>query len=143
MRKPFIIANWKMNKNVHESVEFAKAIQDAVPVNGEVGIAAQALSLYSMKEAIGNSPLQIIAQNAGTQASGAWTGEISIKSLADAGVSYVILGHLERRLLFHESNEEISKKVATALRFGVTPIICTDEEKTLTEVNGELCYAFH
>lgn len=143
MRKPFIIANWKMNKNVQESVEFAKTMQDAVPLGEDVGIAAQALALYSMRAAIGDSPLRIIAQNAGSQPSGAQTGEISIESLADAGVSHVILGHLERRLLFHESNEEIGKKVATALQFGVTPIICTDEEKIQVTIDGEQHYFFH
>lgn len=142
MRKPFIIANWKMHKNVHESVAFAKAVQNEMPVDTEVGIAAQAISIYSMKKAIGNSPLQIIAQNSSTQTSGALTGEISIKDLANAGASYVILGHLERRLIFHESNKEISKKVATALKYGVTPIICTDEEKSIMRAAGEEHYVF-
>ena len=50
MRKPFIIANWKMNKNVHESVAFVKAIKEKLPANKEIGIAAQAVSLYNMKK---------------------------------------------------------------------------------------------
>ncbi len=142
MRTPLIIANWKMNKNIHESVEFVKMICSQLPSNITVGIAGQALALYSMKQAAGNSRLQIIAQNAAAAVAGPYTGEISMQSLAEIGVSSVILGHLERRRLFHESNAEIAKKVLTALHLGITPIICTDEEQIPLEVDGQLHYAF-
>lgn len=142
MRKPFIIANWKMNKNVHESVAFVKAIKEKLPTNKEIGIAAQAVSLYNMKEVAGNSNLQIIAQNASAELEGPYTGEISMRSLADAGVTYVMLGHLERRRLFNESNDSINQKVLAALQVGIIPIICTDEEMVQTEVNGKIHYVF-
>lgn len=142
MRTPLIIANWKMNKNVHESVEFVKMICNRLPANVTVGIAAQALALYSMKQAAGNSRLQVIAQNGAAAISGPYTGEISMQSLAEIGVSYVILGHLERRRLFHESNAEIARKVLTALHLGITPIVCTDEEQISLEVDGKLHHAF-
>ena len=132
MRKPFIIANWKMNKNVHESVALDK----------EIGIAAQAVSLYNMKKVAGSSNLQIIAQNASAELEGPYTGEISMRSLADAGVTYVMLGHLERRRLFNESNDSINQKVLAALNAGIIPIICTDEEMVQTEVNGQIHYVF-
>ena len=109
MRKPFIIANWKMNKNVHESVAFVKAIKGKLPADKEIGIAAQAVSLYNMKKVAASSNLQIIAQNASAELEGPYTGEISMRSLADAGVTYVMLGHLERRRLFNESNDSIKK----------------------------------
>lgn len=114
MRKPFIIANWKMNKNVHESVAFVKAIKEKLPANKEIGIAAQAVSLYNMKKVAGSSNLQIIAQNASAELEGPYTGEISMRSLADAGVTYVMLGHLERRRLFNESNDSINQKIGRA-----------------------------
>lgn len=142
MRRPFIIANWKMNKNIHESVDFVKAIKNQLPANEDVGIAAQALSLFDMKEAAGNSNLQIIAQNASWHEDGPYTGEISLSSLADAGTTYVILGHLERRRLFNESNLAIHQKVKAALHYGISPIVCTDEEMVQTEVNGEIHYVF-
>lgn len=142
MRRPFIIANWKMNKNIHESIKFVEAIKDRLPKNEDVGIAAQALSLFDMKRAAGNSNLQIIAQNASWHKDGPYTGEISLRSLADAGTTYAIFGHLERRRLFHESNLAIHQKVKAALNYGIIPIICTDEEMAQTETNGEVHYVF-
>lgn len=145
MRKPFIAANWKMHKNVAESVDFVKQIKDKLPneKDMEVGIAAQAFSLPSMVQAAGKSGLKIIAQNAGAEYSGPYTGEISLRGLYDAGVSYVMLGHIERRRLFGETNEDVHKKVQLALQRGVTPIICTDETMVQQEVNGEIHYVFH
>lgn len=142
MRKPFIVANWKMNKNVHESVAFVKKIVDQLPSTVEVGIAAQAVSLYNMKQAAQDSQLQIIAQNASAREDGPYTGEISLRTLKDAGATYVMLGHLERRRLFNESNTIINKKVLAALRMGITPIVCTDEEMVQAEVNGKISYVF-
>ena len=144
MRKPFIAANWKMHKNVQESVEFVDAIKGKLPdpQEVEVGIAAQAFALPSMVQAADDSGLKIIAQNAAAEYSGAFTGEISLRGLADAGVSYVMLGHIERRHLFHEDNELVNRKVLAALQMGVTPIICTDETMVQKEVNGEIHYVF-
>lgn len=78
MRKPFIAANWKMHKNVQESVEFVDAIKGKLPdpQEVEVGIAAQAFALPSMVQAADDSGLKIIAQNAAAEYSGAFTGEI-------------------------------------------------------------------
>jgi len=84
MRKPFIAANWKMHKNVQESVEFVDAIKGKLPdpQEVEVGIAAQAFALPSMVHAADDSGLKIIAQNAAAEYSGAFTGEISLRGLA-------------------------------------------------------------
>lgn len=142
MRKPFIIGNWKMNKNVQESVDFVNQIKEKLPENKEIGIAAQAVSLYNMKQMAGTSDLQIIAQNASGENEGPYTGEISMRSLADAGVTYVMLGHLERRRLFNESNTAINQKVLAALKAGLVPIICIDEEMVQAEINGQVHYVF-
>ncbi len=145
MRKPFIVANWKMHKNVKESVDFVNQIKSKLPDPNkmEVGIAAQAFALPSMVEAAGNSGLRIIAQNAAAEYSGPYTGEVSLRGLADAGVSYVMLGHIERRRLFGETNASVHKKVQAALQRGVTPIICTDETMVQQVVNDEIHYVFH
>lgn len=144
MRKPFIIANWKMHKNIEESVAFINQIKAALPqvADEEVGIAAQAVALSSMKQTAQGTNLQIIAQNAASELAGPYTGEISARSLADAGASYVMLGHLERRRLFHEDNQIINQKVRSALTTGITPIICTDDKMVQAEVNGEIHYVF-
>ena len=145
MRKPFIVANWKMHKNVQESVDFVNQIKSKLPDPNkmEVGIAAQAFALPSMVKAAGNSGLRIIAQNAAAEYSGPYTGAVSLRGLADAGVSYVMLGHIERRRLFGETNTSVHKKVQAALQRGITPIICTDETMVQQVVNDEIHYVFH
>ena len=133
-----------MHKNIQESVEFIKQIRECLPQAGveEVGIAAQAVALANMKQMVQGANLQIIAQNAASELVGPYTGEISVRCLADAGASYVMLGHLERRRLFHEDNETINQKVLTALATGLTPIICTDDKMVQAEINGEIHYIF-
>lgn len=144
MRKPFIAANWKMHKDVQESVDFVKAIKDKLPdpQKVEVGIAPQAIALHSMKQAAGKSGLKIIAQNCAAEYSGPYTGEISLRGLRDSGIDYAMLGHIERRRLFNENNTAVNKKVLAAVQMGVTPIICTDEEMVQKEINGEIHYVF-
>lgn len=144
MRKPFIAANWKMHKNIAESVDFVNQIKDKLPdpAKVEVGIAPQAFALYSMVQAARNSGLKIIAQNAAAEYNGPFTGEISLRGLHDLGINYAMLGHIERRRLFGENNTAVHKKVKAALQMGVTPIICTDETMVQKEVNGEIHYVF-
>ena len=142
MRKPFIAANWKMHKNVAESVDFVNQIKGQLPdpAKVEVGIAPQAFALYSMAQAAGKSGLKIIAQNAAAEYNGPFTGELSLRGLRDLGTDYVMLGHIERRRLFGEDNETVNRKVNAALQMGITPIICTDETMVQKEVNGEISY---
>ncbi|MDO4903760.1 MAG: triose-phosphate isomerase [Limosilactobacillus sp.] len=144
MRKPFIVANWKMHKNVAESVDFVNQIKDKLPDPDkvEVGISPQAFALHSMKQAAGDSGLRIIAQNAAAEFSGPFTGELSLRGLRDLGTDYVMLGHIERRRMFGENNAAVNKKVESALQMGVTPIICTDETMVQKVVNGEIHYVF-
>lgn len=138
MRKPFIFANWKMHKTVQESVAFVKAIKDHLPdpKKVEVGIAGQALALYSMHEAAGRSGFRIIAQNDAPQLSGPFTEEISMRGLNQARVSHVMLGHIERRRLFNERMRLFIRR----LKPGVTPIVCTDETMIQREMNSEIHY---
>lgn len=141
MRKPFIIANWKMNKNVDEALNFLDDILGALPDSEkeDVGIAPQAFAIYPMMQLTRTIPLQIIGQNAAAKCNGAYTGEISVRDLAAMGVNYVMLGHAERRSIFKESNQIINQKILTALREGVSPIVCTNgDQKTVTKLGH--CY---
>lgn len=142
MRKPFVAANWKMYKSVSEALGFVRAVKDRLPAPElvECGIAANFLALAPMIKEAG--PLEIIAQNAAAEFEGAFTGEVSPKALADLGFKYVLLGHIERRRLFGESDQLVNQKVLAALQCGLTPIICADETMVQKEFNGSVHYVF-
>lgn len=130
MRKKIVAGNWKMNKNTAEALELAQGLKGLVAdVNGvEVVICPPFTLLAEVKKAIAGSNIKLGAQNMHTEEKGAFTGEISPLMLKDVGVEYVILGHSERREYFKETNEFINKKVKTAIKFGMTPILCVGEK---------------
>lgn len=142
MRKPFIIANWKMHKNVEQSVAFLHKVLDQLPNSDhvDIGIAPQSFAIYPMIKVAEQTNLQIISQNAAAKYDGAYTGEISVKDLKDMGIHYVMLGHSERRRFFHESNQIVNQKVLAAANIGVIPIVCTNEEEESIIVNNKKYY---
>jgi len=129
MRKPFICGNWKMNKNVEEAeamITELKAKVEGVD-NVEMGICSTALCLTTVKEAAAGSDIVTGAENIYWKDSGAYTGEISAKMLADSDIEYTIIGHSERREIFGESDYEVNKKVHSALENDVKAIVCVGE----------------
>lgn len=136
MRKPIIAGNWKMNKTLSEAVAFVEEVKNNIPSTDKVdaAICAPALFLAPMVEAAKGSNLKLGAQNMYDKDSGAYTGEISPVMLADLGVTYVILGHSERREYFGESDAFINSKTKKAFEHGLTPIVCVGE--TLEEREG-------
>ncbi len=127
-RKPLIAGNWKMNLNIKESVELVSAI--AAGMTGsevDVLVAPPFTALTAVRQAIQGSSIFLGAQNMCNELSGAYTGEISGNMLQDAGCTHVILGHSERRSLFHETSELIDLKVKTAISLGLIPIMCIGE----------------
>ena len=131
MRKPIIAGNWKMNKTVQEAKDFVNELP-ALPDTNEVDsvICAPTLQLDALvnltKEGVAEG-LQIGAQNAHFEDSGAFTGETSPAALEDLGVKYVVLGHSERREYFGETDEDVNKKALTVFSHNMTPIICVGE----------------
>ena len=117
-----------MNKNYDEALEFIKAVADKVPSSDKVetAICAPALYLRSLVEHQGEN-LRIGAQNMHFEANGAFTGEIAPGMLKDLGVTYVILGHSERREMFNETDETVNKKTHAAFANGLVPIVCCGE----------------
>ncbi|MFO8056738.1 MAG: triose-phosphate isomerase [bacterium] len=128
MRKPFIAGNWKLNLTSGEAVELAKKVADAAAeLDIEVGIAPVYTVIPAVREAIKGSGVHLMAQNLFWEDSGAYTGEVSAPMLKDAGCTYVIIGHSERRQYFNETDETVNKRLKAALSHGLTPIVCIGE----------------
>jgi triosephosphate isomerase len=134
MRKWIVAGNWKMHNTIAESVALAKAIKDGASgfQDGTIILAPPFTALFNVGETIKGSSVLLAAQNMYYEDKGAFTGEISPAMLKDAGCSYAIIGHSERRKYFHEQDNDVNLKVKKALTAGLTPIMCvgeTDEER--------------
>ncbi len=131
MRKPFLAANWKMNKTVKEGLEFLEAFLPAIKgIEGrDVVIAPPFTALHALSNALERESCSVAlaAQNMHHEEKGAYTGEISPVMLNELGARWVILGHSERRHIFGEQDDVISKKVTSAIRHGIGPILCIGE----------------
>ncbi|WP_281890717.1 triose-phosphate isomerase [Paenibacillus sp. YYML68] len=129
MRTPIIAGNWKMFKTVGESVSFIHEVKGQAEVEGvESVICAPYTNLPALVEAVKGTSIKIGAQNVHFEDNGAFTGEISGLMLKDLGVSYVIIGHSERRAYFAETDETVNKKVHASFKHGLTPIVCVGEK---------------
>jgi len=120
-----------MHKTIREAVDLASRLRKKLtgPLDRDVAIAPSFTALYAVAEALKGSEIQLCAQNLheNIRGEGAYTGEVSAPMLVDAGCEYVIVGHSERRTLFGEKDEVINKKLRTALKFGLRPILCIGE----------------
>jgi len=129
MRTPFIAANWKMHKTVHETLcfikEFRTLAKDVHDV--EIVIAPPFTALRAAVEAAHGSNIGVAAQNLHWEREGAFTGEISAGLLKEAGAEYVLIGHSERRRLFGETDETVNRKLAAAVAVHLTAIVCIGE----------------
>jgi triosephosphate isomerase len=130
MRKPIVAANWKMFKTPGETAEFLKNFtvlaKDEQRV--EIVIAPPYVSLAAAVASLGqHDGIRLAAQNMHHETSGAFTGEISPAMLREMLITYVILGHSERRSLFGETDAFINKKVLAAHAWHLRPILCVGE----------------
>lgn len=135
MRKKFIIANWKMNLSLNEASDFALKLKSQAGKKNYIDIAICPPFLYitNLINIFEGSKIQLGAQNVFFKEKGAYTGEISPKMLKDLQVKFVIIGHSERRLHFHETDEAINQKIKSALNFEITPIFCVGENLNTRE----------
>ncbi len=133
VRKPIIAGNWKMNKTIGEAKTFVQEVKGLIPHSSKVDsvVCAPALFLDCLVDYTTGTDLKIGAQNMHFEDSGAFTGEISPLALKDLRVSYVIIGHSERREMFAETDETVNKKVHAAFAHQLVPIVCCGE--TLAE----------
>ena len=129
MRTPFIAANWKMFKTVHESVVFVKEFRAVVKdmTDVEIVIAPPFTAIHAAAEAARNSPICIASQDVSWEKEGAFTGEVSVGMIKEAGAEFAIVGHSERRRLFGETDETVNRKTVATLAGGLFPIVCIGE----------------
>ena len=128
-RKTIIAGNWKMNLDAESAKQFIRDLKPAAIKAKwcEVVLCVPFLQIPAAVRAARGAKIAIGAQNCHFEESGAFTGEISPKMLADAGVKYVIIGHSERRRDNNETDSTVNKKVLAALQAGLRPIICVGE----------------
>lgn len=126
--KKLVIANWKMNLNVHEASLYLHRLAKAVKTHRsvEVVLAPTMLTLQTLSLQINFRQFKLAAQNFYWRDHGTFTGEVSAAQLRGI-VSYGLVGHSERRHIFHESDKDVRAKVQAAIRNGIRPILCIGE----------------
>jgi len=135
MRTPIIAGNWKMNNTIAATkalvTELIPLVKDA---KAEVVICTPYTDLATAVELTKGTNIKVGAENVHWAEKGAFTGEISADMLVELGVTYVIIGHSERRQYFGETDQTVNARVKAALAKGLKPIICVGE--TLEEREG-------
>ena len=128
MRKKVIAGNWKMNMLPNEAMKF---IEDLAPLvkdtKHEVILWVPYTDLFYALLTVQGTNIKIGAQNMHFEEKGAYTGEVSGKMLKSINVEYVIIGHSERRQYFAETDETVNKKIKSAFKYGLKPIVCVGE----------------
>ena len=144
---PFIAGNWKLHKTIPEALDLAKDISSAAQESkdAEMVLIPPFTALSSLKNLLSSSQIKIGAQNVYWEDSGAFTGEISAPLLKDAGCSYVLIGHSERRQYFGETNTKVNQKIKASLKHGIGPVLCCGEtleerehNQTLSKIDDQL-----
>jgi triosephosphate isomerase len=142
-RLPIVVGNWKLHNNLSESIALATEVKNGTSAlrEVEVGIAPVYTALSAVGQRLEGSKLRLCAQDVFWEEKGAWTGSVSAAQLADVGVSYVIVGHSERRQHFGELDASVGLKAKAVLKAGLVPIVCvgeTDKERDANETFGRI-----
>jgi len=140
MRKVLIAGNWKMNGSRDSIKALLDGLKSGISAvdKADVAVCAPYIYLSDVADQLEGTPIAWGAQNVSTEASGAFTGEISASMIKDFSCSYIIVGHSERRTLYGETDDIVAKKFGVVLEAGMTPIFCIGEtleerEKGVTE----------
>jgi triosephosphate isomerase len=152
MRKKLIAGNWKMYKTPQQAASFIRDFLSLVSGHDrdEILVCPSFVCLPAAVEAARGSAVAVGAQNLHWEKEGAFTGEVSAEMLLAVGCNHVIIGHSERRQYFAETDDTVNLKLKTALKAGMTPIVCVGEvmeerEAGLTEdvLRRQCLRAFH
>jgi triosephosphate isomerase len=129
MRIPIMAGNWKMYKTATEAVAFVTQLKKELGDwdKTEAVVAPSFVALAPVAASLKGTRICVAAQNCYWEEQGAYTGEVSVPMLRDAGCRYVIIGHSERRAKFGEQDEQVNKKAKAVLAHGLLPIVCVGE----------------
>lgn len=141
----WIGTSWKMNKTLVEAREYALGLRAELSGRNLASIqpfvVPPATALAAVADILdGDDHVLLGAQNAHWEDSGAWTGELSVPQVADAGARMVEIGHSERREHFGETDETVRRKVAATLRHGLIPLLCIGEPAEVKDDGGSTRY---
>ena len=139
MRKPIIAGNWKMNNTIADTkaliTDLAPLVKDAAC---DVVICTPYTDLATAVEMTKGTNIHVGAENVHWAEKGAFTGEISLPMLKEAGVGYCVIGHSERRQYFNETDETVNRKLKKVLsESGIIPILCVGENLEQREAGNE------
>ena len=129
MRTPVFAANWKMHKTVRDATAFVREFAALAKTidTADLVIAPPFTALAAAAEVARSTRLEIAAQDLYFEREGAFTGEVSATMIKDAGATFAIVGHSERRRLFGDTDEWVNRKARAAISADLTPIICVGE----------------
>jgi triosephosphate isomerase len=139
--RPLVAGNWKMNglsRNLDEVAAVCASLAGGAAGSAELVICPPATLLAAAAALVSGSSLGLGGQDCHSESSGAFTGDLSAEMLKDAGASYVILGHSERRAGHGETSEIVRAKALTAARAGLVAIICVGETLSEREAGAAL-----
>ncbi len=128
-RKALIAANWKMYKTPAEATQFVEAFLPLVAGHSrdEIALFPSVTSLATVVLAVAGSKVMAGLQNMHFAEEGAYTGETSASMLKAVGATHTLIGHSERRQYFNETDEVVNRKLHTALKHGIVPVVCLGE----------------
>jgi len=127
-RIPLIAGNWKMNNTKRETLDFLSSFLPKVEnITIEMAICPPFTDLYAAAEKLKGTKVKLGAQNMHWEETGAFTGEVSPLMLKEIPCDYVIIGHSERRQYFAETDETVNKKIKSAIKHNIAPIVCVGE----------------
>lgn len=136
MRRPIIAGNWKLFKTIKEAASLINELKNLIAVSDvDIVVAPVFTALSTVSNAVAGTDIKVAAQDCFWEEEGAYTGEVSPKLLKDAGCSFVIIGHSERRQYFAETDETVNKKIRSTISAGLTAIVCVGETLCEREAN--------
>lgn len=130
MRKPILIANWKMNGSLHSNQALlVRMLSKLRPFRKtmDMAICPPFPYLFQVRDLLGYTGIALGAQNASRASSGAHTGEVSATMLQEMGCRYVLVGHSERRAFYHESDRDVAARFRQVCSANMNPVLCVGE----------------